>query len=311
MPTKTDQVYEIDRSAALDLTPGDVARLTRPEREERVRQLVAESLSIFHQATDQLIVKPGKTYLGAALLFSGGNDSTTMGHLMRPWTDLAIHANTGVGVEETRVFVRKVCADWGLWLDERHPPTSYRDLVLEQGFPGPGQHFKMFQRLKERAIMLARADLVTRPRTERLVFLAGRRKDESARRSNIPLWEREGSVVWVSPLAMWTKLDLNTYRLMHAVPRNEVSDLIHMSGECLCGAFAKKGELEEIAHWYPETVAEIRALEAEVYAARAGDEEDGGLSPERCTWGWGAYRADRKKLASKHTGALCSSCTLD
>jgi 3'-phosphoadenosine 5'-phosphosulfate sulfotransferase (PAPS reductase)/FAD synthetase len=303
MPTKTDQVYEIARPAHLDLTPEQVGQLTKPEREARVRALMAESRRVFDAAVD-LHITPSHDYLGTALLFSGGNDSTVLAHLFRPLVDLAIHANTGIGIEATRDFVRQTCRSWGLLLDERHAPTSYRELVLERGFPGPGQHFKMFQRLKERGFMQARAALVTRPRHERMVFLAGRRRDESERRSDIPIWEREGSVVWVSPLAYWTKLDLNTYRLMafeagDPVPINRVSDLIHMSGECLCGSFAKRGELDEIAAWFPGVVAEIRALQDDVAAA-------GNAPLERCRWGWGAYR--KTPLKPSRTGIACSSC---
>lgn len=305
MPAKTDQAFDFPRPAHLNLTPLEVARLTRLERVARVRDLMDESRRIYEAACDALIVDAGKDYLGTALLFSGGNDSTTLAHLARPYVDLAIHANTGIGIEKTREFVRDVCRDWGIPLWERHPPVTYRELVLEQGFPGPGQHYKMFQRLKERAILSVRADLVSYSRRERLVYLAGRRRDESDRRATIPLWEREGAIVWVSPLAYWTKMDLNTYRLMFDVPRNETADLIHMSGECLCGAFAKKDELAQIGMFYPGTAAEIRALEAEVFTARP----DLG---ERCAWGWGAYRKDRGRLAAAQpVGSMCSSCTVD
>ncbi len=112
--------------------------------------------------------------------------------------------------------------------------------------------------------------------------------------------EREGSIVWVSPLVNWTALDLNTYRIMHPdVPRNEVSDLLHMSGECLCGSFAHSNELDEIALWFPEVAAEIRALEVEVLAT--------GRFPEyRCRWGWGGDRETLRR--SRRSGRLCSSC---
>jgi hypothetical protein len=51
----------------------------------------------------------------------------------------------------------------------------------------------------------------------------------------------------------WTKMDLNAYRRRFAdVPRNEVSALLHMSGECLCGCFGHPDELEEIRMWFPE-----------------------------------------------------------
>ena len=125
-------------------------------------------------------------------------------------------------------------------------------------------NFKMYQRLKERALRQAQRELVTDPLRERVVFIAGRRRAESKRREAVPIHERIGSAIWVSPLAFWTKLDLNTYRLMHRdVPVNPVSGLLHMSGECLCGAFAHPGELDEIAEWFPGTAEEIRQLEAE------------------------------------------------
>lgn len=158
----------------------------------------------------------------------------------------------------------------------------------------------MYQRLKERTLDRVRADLVEFPRDQRIIFLAGRRAEESQRRQGLALKdpiERKGSVVWVSPLLNWTALDLNAYRRLHPdVPRNEVSDLLHMSGECLDGAFAHRGELDEIETWFPEVADEIHQLEKEVAAADVAP-------PERCRWGWGAG-----KQKPSQAGALCSSC---
>ncbi len=39
-----------------------------------------------------------------------------------------------------------------------------------------------------------------------------------------------------------------------------------MSGECLCGAYAHKGELKELAFWYPEVADRIKRLEQRVLA---------------------------------------------
>lgn len=157
----------------------------------------------------------------------------------------------------------------------------------------------MYQRLKERQLEQVRREFVKNPRRERIVFIAGRRRSESKRRQNIPLHERRGSVVWASPLAMWTKLDMGTYRLMHRdidpVPVNEVSEILHMSGECLCGAFAKENELDEIADWFPEVAEEIRQLERDVRAAGHGE--------PWCNWG---HRSGGEP--SKQTGMLCTSC---
>ena len=283
------------------VTSEQVSKLDFRERENRVRQLVKQSHDILKQAVAEHVFADGREVAATAILYSGGNDSTTLAHIFKKRADVAIHANTGIGIEKTREFVRQTCAQWGLPLIEEHPPpgSTYRELVLDQGFPGPAHHWKMYQRLKERCLRQARRKLVTNPRKERVVFLAGRRREESSRRSNVPISERDGSVVWVSPLVYWTKADLNTYRSMYAVPRNEVSDLLHMSGECLCGAFAHRGELEEIGYWFPDVKAEIEALECEVAAT-------GKFPEKKCKWGW-TTRDDIEAAPSK-SGPMCSSC---
>ncbi len=151
--------------------------------------------------------------------------------------------------------------------------------------------------LKERGLRHARSRLLSDPRNQRIVFLAGRRRSESLRRKRIPIHEQEGATVWVSPLANWTVYDLNTYRLMTGdVPRNPVSALLHMSGDCLCGAYAKgAAELGLIREWFPDVATEIDRLAADVRAA--------GHRPPFDAWGHG-----RGRHAS--SGRLCDSCDL-
>lgn len=240
-------------------------------------------------------------------MFSGGNDSTILAHMM--WlADEATHfahANTGIGIEDTREFVRKWSQMWGVPLLEFSPDAGvddYETLVMEQGFPGPAHHYKMYQRLKERQFRKVRRELVKHPTRERVMFIAGRRRAESDRREDIPEHEREGSTVWVSPLANWTAEHMALYRERHwnDLPHNEVSDHLHMSGECLCGAFASPGEIAGIELFYPEDAARIHALEQQVLDA-------GRVDPERCRWGWGAYR-DWPETMRPKTGRACSSC---
>ena len=242
----------------------------------------------------------GRTLVAKAVLFSGGNDSSTLVDLMVRMgvATHAIHANTTIGIEATRQFVRDRCAALGLPLLEEVPPQTYAELVLEQGFPGPAMHFKMYQRLKERCLRQARRRLGTNPRKERVLYIAGRRRAESARRSDVPEHERVDSTIWASPLANWGKADLEEYRRVFGLPRNPVADELGMSGECLCGAFAEPGELDRIRHHHPEVADEIEMLEVQLLAA-------GTVPEERCMWGWGAYRGDE---APSQTGPLCSSC---
>lgn len=291
----------------LAMSNAEVATLTRPQREARVTELVEEARDLLALAIEKHVTNEGRMVAATVILFSGGNDSTVLAHILRRDADYAAHANTTVGIEETRDFVRNTCEEWGLPLIERKPPRladRYRALVLDQGFPGPAMHFKMFQRLKERALEQIQRELVSNPRKERVVFIAGRRRQESARRANVPEMERKGSRVYVSPLVNWTKLDLNTYRLMMAgdVPTNRASELIHMSGECLCGAFAAPGERDEIDAWFPTALDEVRELETLI-----ADRDD--IPEHRKTWGWGADPA-KKALDGKPsaTGVLCSSC---
>lgn len=290
----------------LALAVDEVARMTRPQRETRVTALVEQSRDFLSAAIEEHVTLDGRMVAATVVLFSGGNDSTTLTHLFRGHVDYAAHANTTIGIEATREFVRNTCEEWGLPLIERMAPREvdrYRAQVLRDGFPGPAWHHRMYQRLKERALDQIRSEIVTNPRKERVVFIAGRRREESARRRRVPLSERRGSTVWVSPLIHWTKLDLNTYRLMAGdVPSNLASDLIHMSGECLCGSFAAPGERAEIDHWFPNALDEVRELEALI--ADRGD-----IPAHRKTWGWGSDPA-LKALdgAASTTGPMCSSC---
>lgn len=288
----------------LAMTEAEVASLTRPERTARVVNLIAESNQLLDAGIEQHIHADNKELAGIVVLYSGGNDSTCLAHLFRHKANYAAHANTGVGVEATRQFVRDTCDTWAMPLLERSAPRmddTYRAMVLAHGFPGPGHHYKMFQRLKERALRVVRAEIINgRSRTHRVVFLAGRRRQESERRANVPEFERDGAIVWVSPMVNWTKLDLNTYRLLSGnVPVNRVSDLIHMSGECLCGSFAHQGERDEISQWFPEAFTEIAELELLI-----ADRPD--IADHAKTWGWGW---EWPNIRAQHkTGRLCTSC---
>lgn len=283
------------RPNGYDPTPAEVvASLTATERRERLDHLIASASRIVDEAVD--VHAQGVELKATCTLYSGGSDSTVLLHLMRDRSDYAVHANTGIGIEQTREFVRATCESWGVPLIEERAPDQYRDLVLKNGFPGPPMHARMYQRLKERPLMKVRRDLVKNPRRERVLYLAGRRRSESARRTQVPAHERRGSIIWASPLVNWTALDLSLYKSLHSVPTSDASALMHMSGECLCGAFAKPGELDEIEFWFPQVAASIRALESDARAA--------GIPEPFCRWGHGQGTASE-------VGPLCESCELD
>jgi 3'-phosphoadenosine 5'-phosphosulfate sulfotransferase (PAPS reductase)/FAD synthetase len=247
--------------------------------------------------------RQGKEVVGIVGLFSGGNDSTTLAHLFRQRVTAFVHSNTQIGVEPTRQYVRDVCMRWGVPLLEGFPKPnrSFEALVLGEaytttprakypilyrgGFPGPGAHGMFFKYLKGDWMNAVRQQLITNPRKQRLLYLGGRRSEESVRRkskiSTLGATIVRGSGVWVDVISDWTKADLSEYRSRCAdCPMNQVAANLHMSGECLCGCYAHAGEYEEIKFWYPETTDEIDDL-----AARLKRKELD-IPAERLRWGW-------------------------
>lgn len=227
-------------------------------------------------------------------LLSGGHDSLTATAVAHEWAverGVALevaHVNTGIGIPATNVFAREVCLGRGWSFAEYHPPVSYDELVLRFGFPGPGYHELPYRMLKERCFRRIVAER-KQERGDRVVLISGARRAESMRRTvtNVVAAEmREGARVWASPLWDWTKLDCGRFMADRDLPRNDVVDLLHMSGECLCGAFARPNEFEEIREWFPATAERIARLEEKARAA--------GL--HGCAWGKRPPKVHREQM---------------
>lgn len=237
-------------------------------------------------------------------LFSGGHDSLCSTHIAaeHPRFSGAIHINTGIGIEQTREFVRNTCRDQGWHLSEYRPPSSYESLVIAHGFPGPAHHYKMYQRLKERCLEQLLRD--TRdpgnPRGK-ILLISGRRRQESVRRmanctDAIQVGPKPSNrVVWVNPIIDWCSRDKWSYMREHSLPKNRVVELLCMSGECLCGAFAKPGELDEIRRHYPAAAEEIDRIVEKAKEARQ----------QHCVWG--TRPANTKRFDVRQL-PLCFSC---
>jgi len=208
-------------------------------------------------------------------LFSGGDDSLTVTHFaMQQLGDLIVdaivHINTGIGLPETRKHVDTVCELLGWNLIEykaKDLGQDYEQLVLAHGFPGPDHHTKMFNRLKERALRALTRDYPG----GNLMLISGLRMQESGRRMRLkaePI-QKDGRRIWCAPFFYWSNDQVREYRtaVLSHVPRNPAKEYLCMSGECLCGAFARKGELNEIETFFPDTGKRLRDLEKRVAAA--------------------------------------------
>lgn len=284
----------------LKMSNDDVIMLSEQESLDRLNNLILESNIIFEYGVNKFILNDKKKISNVCALFSGGNDSTILLYLFKDKVDFAIHINTTIGIPDTFEYVSETCEalDITLKVYQSKEHDSYENLVSQFGFPGPAQHYLMYQRLKERALRIAVKDNNV-PKKERIVFLSGKRRDESSRRMLAPEFSREKSVVWIAPIINWTKSDINLYRKLNPeIPRNPVSDTLHMSGECMCGAFAKVGEKEMLKFFYPDFYKYIMSIEDSVCI-------NSDIKQERKLWGWGVTR---KRKRSKKTGELCSSC---
>lgn len=243
-------------------------------------------------------------------LTSGGNDSIVPLHLFRnhPGITAAVHIDTGIRVPETEAHVRNVCNTFGYRLliyratentkaDGTPDPMIYRDIIHKHGFPGPEQHRIMYSKLKQRQVERLMRDHRS---GGRILLVTGARKHESRRRMGTAKdVQREGNQVWVAPVVNWHDEDMATYRQAHALPKNPVAENLGMSGECLCGAYAKPGELARLREHYPDTAAKIEALERE----------------SSCPWGWESgpdhqWTELRRGQGSLGFTPLCASCVV-
>lgn len=260
----------------------------------------------------ELLESTAGEYLASGVwsLFSGGDDSLATALVTSQAIGFrgCLHIDTGIGIPETQQFVIETCRRQGwplLIYRAKDYGQNYDALALRYGFPGPGSHFRMFIRLKERALDAFIREHKTR-RCDRLILSTGARSTESERRmGHVQTVRRDGVKVWVNPLDTWSKRDCLDLIESAGVPRNPVVELLHMSGECLCGCFAKPGELKEIALWYPKTAERIRELERQVASSH----------PRACVWGRRPSRERKRQLAERTStgrkvGPLCQQCEL-
>lgn len=273
-----------------------------------IELLIADSLS----RLDKHIRETKPTHVFG--LFSGGHDSFSATYVasLHPAFTAAVHINTGIGVPATREFVRETCAKrkWPLleykaWENRNSKgeldPQVYEELVAKYGFPGPGMHGGIYVRLKERCLRMLEREHNASCRCKvkrRVMFVSGCRLQESARRmGNTEELQFDGRRIWSAPILYWTKLDTSALLEHLGQERNPVVDLIHKSGECLCGAFAVEGELEELNLWDLTRPAydEIKRLEK--------------LYKEKHGWGWGEKPpAKKQKMCKSRPGQLCWDC---
>lgn len=265
-------------------------------------------LRLLGEHPDRLIerVKADERPVATVALFSGGNDSTVLAHRCQEHYSHLAFIDTGTAVPGVRDFVDMFALWIGKPLIVLEAGDKYRRMVLglgdqarpgvePLGFPGPAQHNRAYNQLKERQLRQLRARFQEgHRRGARVLMLTGVRRGESQRRSKRMPVTSHGAIRFANPLIDWTNADMRAYRAEHRLPQSDVAALIHRSGECNCGAFAAPGERAMLASLWPEWFEEtIGSLEREAQAR--------GIAA--CRWG-------ERPGQAVEGGALCTDCEL-
>lgn len=225
--------------------------------------------------------------------WSSGNDSVVTTHFAcSNFNALAINVDTMIGTQRSRDHAVNVAEKFrwpferkratargcpkkhrdgspfdvsklplGRWIDG---DTAYEEFALNYGLPGPGMHPRMYQRLKERVFREFKRDAKRGNKaTSKVVYITGIRRDESSIRAGYNRAVQVlGSDIWINPFYYFTAADFHAYREEFGLPRNPVSQVIGISGECLCGTMAKPGERDLIGSVDPDAEAKIATLES-------------------------------------------------
>lgn len=227
-------------------------------------------------------------------LVSGGKDSLSTAQALHEAGKLegCVAFKTGVSTPDWEPFVRKTCEDRKWRLEMIETPESYDDLVLEYGFPGPGRHKKFMDRLKGRCVRLFKKQHPD------AILASGTRGGESKRReigtSPISMWE---NMPIIAPIYGWSTDDTWSFFRDRGFERAPGYSTLQISGDCLCGSFAREGEREALEFHYPTIGERFRKLTSQLALTRR--------SPERNLWGWGWKQPVKK---DKVTSALCVEC---
>jgi phosphoadenosine phosphosulfate reductase len=202
------------------------------------------------------------------VLFSGGKDSLTVAHYMHFKLGLPIellYCKTGIGVKENLEYVESTAKKygWKLTVIDTLPHETYEIFVKRFGFPYGGVHNAVMGFLKYHPMRKWYRE--EKKRTGDIIgFCSGRRRNESARRkrmkSNTAV-QFTDRMVFVAPIHDWTTDQVWNYVKEERLEVCPVYDTLHMSGDCLCGAYGTADEYRMLEIFHPETFVKIRSLE--------------------------------------------------
>ena len=235
----------------------------------------------------------GLSYPKVFALVSGGKDSLSTAQVLHDAGKLAgcVALETGLSTPDWKEFVRATCDARGWPLQFFKTDASYEQFVTKYGFPGPSKHSWVMRVLKGRCIRKFRQ---MHPDG---ILASGVRIDESQKRAAntkaVGHWE--GAPI-LAPIYDWTTEETWAYFHDNGFERSPAYATLQISGDCLCGSYAREGEKESIDFHYPEIGKYLDDLGASIKEKH----------PSRCQWGW----AWKKPQVAKRGGEamVCVEC---
>lgn len=195
-------------------------------------------------------------------LFSGGKDSMVVAHEMEKAGRLA----GCIFIDTTcKSFVEEECAKQGWPLHVVSSEMGYRDFIIRYGFPSVSFHHQIMQTLKYHALRIFRREYYEKNKEAPLLF-SGIRKFESARRFLNASYDLDyfDGCYWEQPIRLFSTEVRNKKLAEYKATINPVYKVLHYSGECICGSFSSREEIDMIDTFYPRMAAYIRDLEEDV-----------------------------------------------
>jgi 3'-phosphoadenosine 5'-phosphosulfate sulfotransferase (PAPS reductase)/FAD synthetase len=210
-------------------------------------------------------------YIG---MFSGGKDSLVACHKFSKERGLkeVVYCDTGVGLNLE--YVKNTCKkfNWKLNIVKPLPKETYEVFVERFGFPHQGMHSTVMGFLKWHPIRKWNREQKKAGR--KIIFVSGRRKNESKRRlrmkSNKELITTDG-MTFYSYIYNLSTPDVWSYIHENNLERSPTYETMHLSGDCLCGAYSSKGESDWLTVFHPEMAERFRKLEQK-YGGKWGNQ---------------------------------------
>lgn len=180
---------------------------------------------------------------------------------------------------------------------------TFENYCIKYGFPHAGQHDQVFRFLKKKALVGFVMDQ-TKVK-ERIGFISGVRSKESKRRLEnaqlLGIDEDTPRIIWIAPIHSWSTEKVWAYTKEKDFQLSECYKILHLSGDCLCGAYAKKGEAGLISAFYEGTAEQLKRIEKVANKIHKGSNN----------WGRDESMKAIKEQTKLSENFICSECEVE